>query len=117
MGSLMVGPIVAGPMADHVGWRSFWWLNVGMLGLALLMVAFMFPETKWHRLHPSEIGPSSVAVPRKKTAVDYLEDPHNRGEIQQVATATETTAGGDLETIPSTTPDPYLGKGSPNKAQ
>src|ERR1700760_500805 len=25
MGSLMVAPIISGPMADHVGWRNFWW--------------------------------------------------------------------------------------------
>jgi MFS family permease len=25
MGSLMVAPIISGPMAYHVGWRHFWW--------------------------------------------------------------------------------------------
>jgi hypothetical protein len=39
-------------MALNVGWRSFWWLNAGMLALASLLIVFIFPETKWHRLHP-----------------------------------------------------------------
>jgi len=33
-------------MAQTVGWRPFWWLNVGMLGLSIVMIIFMFPETK-----------------------------------------------------------------------
>ena len=44
MGSLMVGPIISGAMAQHAGWRSFWWFNTGVLILVLLMVVFMFPE-------------------------------------------------------------------------
>ncbi|KAF2215948.1 hypothetical protein CERZMDRAFT_109773 [Cercospora zeae-maydis SCOH1-5] len=63
MGSLMVGPIVSGSMALHVGWRSFWWLNTGLIALSLLMVIFMFPETKWHRPHPDEILTSSETNP------------------------------------------------------
>lgn len=46
MGSLMVGPIISGSMALHVGWRNFWWLNTGILAASLLMTIFMFPETK-----------------------------------------------------------------------
>lgn len=47
MGSLMVGPIISGSMSLHVGWRNFWWFNTALLGASLLMVIFMFPETKW----------------------------------------------------------------------
>jgi MFS family permease len=46
MGSLMVGPIISGSMALHVGWRNFWWLNTGIIAASLLMTIFMFPETK-----------------------------------------------------------------------
>lgn len=47
MGSLMVGPIIAGSMSYHVGWRNFWWFNTALIAASLLMVIFMFPETKW----------------------------------------------------------------------
>ncbi|EME82910.1 uncharacterized protein MYCFIDRAFT_203446 [Pseudocercospora fijiensis CIRAD86] len=56
MGSLMVGPIVSGVMDLHIGWRSFWWLNAGLLGLSILMVIFMFPETKWHPARDPWLG-------------------------------------------------------------
>jgi MFS family permease len=46
MGSLMVGPIISGSMALHVGWRNFWWFNTGILAASTIMVIFMFPETK-----------------------------------------------------------------------
>ncbi|KAI9877678.1 MAG: hypothetical protein M1830_003158 [Pleopsidium flavum] len=61
-GSLMVGPIVSGPMADHSGWRNFWWLNVALLGVTLIMLIFGFPETKWHRIHPEEMPDLSHAA-------------------------------------------------------
>lgn len=48
-GSLMVGPIISGPMAEHIGWRSFWWLNVAMHSTILVLLFFIFPETKWQR--------------------------------------------------------------------
>lgn len=44
MGSLMVGPIIAGSMSQHVGWRNFWWFNTALIAASLLMVIFMFPE-------------------------------------------------------------------------
>lgn len=52
--ALTIAKIVSGVMDLHTGWRSFWWLNVGIIGLSILMVIFMFPETKWHRAHPDE---------------------------------------------------------------
>jgi MFS family permease len=104
MGSLMVGPIVSGPMAAHVGWRSFWWLNVGLLALSILMVVFLFPETKWHR------GPLSLAE----------KEPENSGVIasetnseKEAAATTENTLAG-VETAEQ---DPWLGRGGPMKSQ
>ncbi|RLL99197.1 hypothetical protein CFD26_101285 [Aspergillus turcosus] len=103
-GSLMVGPIVSGPMTEHIGWRSFFWLNVGVLGVVLVGLIFLFPETKWHRVHPDEIQhgqepamtPSSASEPEKPVEVTQKE---------QVA----SESGADK--------DPWLGKGYPSKQQ
>lgn len=36
-------------MSDRYGWRSFWWLNVGILGFSLVYQICFLPETKWTR--------------------------------------------------------------------
>jgi len=114
MGSLMVGPIVAGAMSDHVGWRSFWWLNVGLLALTCLMVAFMFPETKYHRAHPDGLGSSpATSISNDKAAGNHTETV----EITQVQTANSLMPGNDLTQIETAARDPHLGKGRPNKQQ
>ncbi|BCS17415.1 putative MFS transporter [Aspergillus puulaauensis] len=102
-GSLMVGPIVSGPMAERVGWRNFFWLNVGLLGLALLLVVFCFPETKWSRITP--IDGSDAAL----QSSDTTSDPEKPGE----STFHENVTG---ETD-NTTPVSHVGKGTPSKQQ
>ncbi|KAJ6114260.1 Major facilitator superfamily domain general substrate transporter [Penicillium sp. IBT 16267x] len=97
-GSLMIGPIVAGPMADHISWRSFFWLNVGLLGLSLAFLVFGFPETKWHRVHPDE-----VAHVEQTPSADESEK--SIGTQQEDVRVEQHTA------------DPYLHKGFPCKKQ
>jgi hypothetical protein len=87
-------------MAEHSGWRSFFWLNVGILGLVLLLQVFLFPETKWHRVHPDEIAqvePSRPATDESKT------------EKPVEVTQQENAENGER--------DPYLHKGTPSKKQ
>ncbi|TKA82091.1 hypothetical protein B0A49_00244 [Cryomyces minteri] len=113
MGSLMVGPIISGPMADHAGWRSFWWFNVGLIGLSLLMVIFMFPETKWHRVHPDELVQTSPTPSQEKMQMGIgVED----SEKNIGRTDTHTTLPG-LTASETAARDPYLGKGGPSKLQ
>lgn len=89
-------------MAEHVGWRSFFWLNVGILGVVLLFQIFLFPETKWHRVHPDEaanerqVEPASDGEPEKPVEVTQQENVN-------VENASER--------------DPYLHRGTPSKKQ
>lgn len=113
MGSLMVAPIINGPMTARAGWRSFWWLNVGMVILSLIMVIFLFPETRWHRLHPEEIAnnvthaqPGSDAGSSEKVSVGLEGEKLNETTTNNTLVYTETAAR-----------DPHLGRGYPSKTQ
>lgn len=66
-GSLALSPVVAGLLAEHTGWRNFWWLNVALLGAAFVVSFFAFPETRWHRHRANDIQtktrhPSSTSL-------------------------------------------------------
>ncbi|KAL4936183.1 hypothetical protein BDV06DRAFT_233664 [Aspergillus oleicola] len=100
-GSLMVGPILAGSMAEHVGWRSFFWLNVGLLGLVLILQTFFFPETKWHRIHPDEAH--AEQGPDQK-----VDEADSKMEISHQENANVKAASDQY---------PYLHRGAPSKQQ
>ncbi|ODH42447.1 hypothetical protein ACO22_01192 [Paracoccidioides brasiliensis] len=108
-GALVVSPVISGPMAYHLHWRYFWWLNVGILGLVLVLLIFLFPETRWHRLHPNEIHA------RNNTSSE-------KANINITANSADTSpqAASTLEHVvetEDTDKDPYLGKGKPSMQQ
>ncbi|KAL5344125.1 major facilitator superfamily domain-containing protein [Aspergillus crustosus] len=85
-GSLMVGPIIAGPMAEHVGWRNFFWFNTALLAVVLILTIFFFPETKWVR---SRIDPREGIVssePEKQTGSTFHEDVAAEPPVSAVGT-------------------------------
>ncbi|KAK5175779.1 uncharacterized protein LTR77_000919 [Saxophila tyrrhenica] len=123
MGSLMVGPIISGSMSLHVGWRNFWWFNTALLLASFLMVVFMFPETKWHRLHPDEVlknlaeGKSVSPAGSQEKVPPPASDAKPTdmgGEIEQ--SRTQTTLN-QLSHQATAERDPWLGKGTPSKQQ
>jgi len=123
MGSLMVGPIVSGPMAQHVGWRNFWWLNVALLGLSALMVFFMFPETKFHRAHTMELSHGHLSKkPVEKIdneKIDGITPPESTVGDDGIDKAPSTAAAAQngLDNVKTADRDPYLGRGKPKKSQ
>lgn len=122
-------------MAENVGWRNFWWLNTALLGLSFVMVVFMFPETKYHRPHPDELGVTQTSSrtgvlpspsPDEKSEPTAIEDtskpaPENEAageKIQQVPTASSALPNmAGLTQEETAARDPYLGKGTPGKYQ
>ncbi|KAF1844974.1 MFS general substrate transporter [Cucurbitaria berberidis CBS 394.84] len=44
-----LGPVMAGTIAAHHRWQSFFWLETALSGVAIILVAIAFPETKYHR--------------------------------------------------------------------
>jgi MFS family permease len=44
-----LGPVMAGNIGGHYGWKSFFWLETGLSAFAIILIALTFPETKYHR--------------------------------------------------------------------
>lgn len=140
--SLMVGPIISGAMAQHLGTASFWWFNTGMLFFTFLICVFFFPETRYHR-EPSVVGgdgrkPTTAATTKTAdgTRVGVLDDGAKdspadsdrekstalqdegleEAPITPTATKRSNATGAELDNT-QTHIDPYLGRGVPNKKQ
>ncbi|KAJ6031894.1 hypothetical protein N7540_002626 [Penicillium herquei] len=109
-GSFMIGPIISGVMALHVGWRSFWWLNVA--GCALLIVGgiFLFPEIKWDRVQPADQN----NPPSSTNTNQHAQVGQATGE-REVAVQKENSHSEVAR--PEEAFDPFLHKGSPSKSQ
>ncbi|KAG9203720.1 hypothetical protein G6514_002331 [Epicoccum nigrum] len=125
MGSLMVGPIISGAMTEDLGFRSFWWLNTGIIGLSFLMVVFMFPETRFQREDlPANIPTKQHSSPDSSSEKAHATTTENTasseyGEITHIDTATSThpAATNNLVPIDTAARDPYLGAGRPARFQ
>jgi MFS family permease len=119
--SLMLSPVVCSAMAQNVGWRNFFWLNVAMRGALIIASFFFFPETKWNRgLHKHTDNDQSVNTmsitkdaehnPSKSNLEPEVEDQkiqsHHSEEFQK------TQIEGSIDHI-----DMYLGQGRPGKLQ
>jgi len=84
-GSLMVGPIISGPMALYVGWRNFWWLNSALLAFTVLCCIFLFPETKYNRSITTDNGNGLSASPPLKTSSTEIENSNSHIGRETVA--------------------------------
>ncbi|KAK7417639.1 hypothetical protein QQX98_004460 [Neonectria punicea] len=111
MGSLMIAPIIAGPMADHVGWQNFWWLNVAMTSVSIILGIFCFPETKWSRVE--EVQAEAVASDTSVKGTDQQNEHSTTHDNAEKLTATQSQP----TTQHAPDEDPYLGRGTPSKQQ
>ncbi|KAH8898239.1 MFS transporter [Thozetella sp. PMI_491] len=102
--SLMIGPIISGPMAEHTGWRSFWWFNTALLLFTLLVNVFLFPETRYNRV----LSPHS-----EKLTTGAHTNAQNASTVS-ASRLQEAESGMHPQT---THVDPALGKGKPSKLQ
>jgi hypothetical protein len=98
MGAFL-GPIMAGTIAAHHGWQSFFWLETALSGVAIILIAITFPETKYHRDH---------AV--RKTSASSSGDVSSGGETEKQMTHGDASESSSLNTAPTM-------KGRPSRAQ
>lgn len=121
-GSLMVGPIISGSMAQNLGWKSFWWLNTALLGFVCVLCIFLFPETKFNRAFAPADSTVSPSPPLKAGSAEEIEqsgisvadhaDLENKAPTQPPKELNDTTL-----THVHTHEDPWLGRGKPSKQQ
>ncbi|KAM5344376.1 hypothetical protein ACJ41O_012913 [Fusarium nematophilum] len=102
-GALIVAPIIAGAMADHAGWPSFWWLNAAMTAASLIIIIFGFPETKFSRDETAEGQPVPPDASSKVLEVEH----------QEKQKANDGSNGSEF----NVDRDPCLGKGKPSRQQ
>ena len=98
-------------MAEHAGWRSFFWLNTALLSTILILLVFFFPETVWKR--------TEICTTTTDTAPGVLK---HGGELEQVEQVGKSTV--EQKELPKDPAledpsgrDPWLGKGYPSKQQ
>jgi hypothetical protein len=105
-------------MAEYNSWRNFWWLNVALNAVIFLVALVGFPETKWHRPHPSEMTAKdpelSDASPGENATSGNAKslDAGEKGGVPSSAVDMP-----DLGHVAAAERDPWLGRGRPSKRQ
>lgn len=106
-------------MTENIGWRSFWWFNTALIAVSLIQVIFSFPETKWHRQHPSEIV--AKLTPKENTTTESPitsdAEKHNTTLTQTHTTTSTPPYLSQLTAAATADRDPQLGRGTPSKQQ
>lgn len=105
MGAFL-GPIMAGAIGGHYGWQSFFWLETALSGVSIILIAFTFPETKYHRGGPAATSNGLVQV--KDNERNSEED----NQLEKQATlATANDMGQDSSDVS------VMANGRPSRAQ
>lgn len=102
-------------MTYNIGWRSFWWLNTGLLLFSLILSIFLFPETRYHRKYKSdnEVVPPLAGGVKQETEVDPKNTSHDEGHDVEPVLSNREEGLAHIQTPQ----DPWLGRGKPGKAQ
>ncbi|KAL4796243.1 major facilitator superfamily domain-containing protein [Aspergillus venezuelensis] len=58
-----LGPLVAGFVTTGLGWRWVWWINVVVFGVAVIVVALGYEETKYVPVERGETVVSTLPLP------------------------------------------------------
>ena len=88
-----------------------------MLAVTFIGLIFLFPETKWHRVHPKELGAQkgSRSPSDEKVTAHGLEGSDT--EKSSTVNAIQDSVFNELSESATAERDPFLGKGGPSKKQ
>ncbi|KAK6828968.1 hypothetical protein RU639_003272 [Aspergillus parasiticus] len=102
---LFLGPMIAGNIVERHGWRSFFWLSLGLAAFNVITLILFFPETKYWR-PATTLGGKAEAIDEPTRTTNN--EKHDANETIQAPNDTEIQA-------PAT--NSQNGKGRPSKNQ
>ncbi|KAB8226168.1 major facilitator superfamily domain-containing protein [Aspergillus novoparasiticus] len=102
---LFLGPVIAGNIAERHGWRSFFWLSLGLAAFNIITLILFFPETKYQR-PATTLGGKAEAIDEPTRTTNN--EKHDANETIQAPKDTDIQA-------PDT--NSQNGKGRPSKNQ
>ncbi|KAF1966864.1 MFS general substrate transporter [Bimuria novae-zelandiae CBS 107.79] len=105
-----LGPVMSGSMAAHYGWKSFFWMETGLSAFAIILIAFTFPETKYHRDNAK--GDTGISKPEWDQGYSSK---HVNGQ-DSIEKQTSHTRIGSHPSVSDTALSP-LGHGRPSRQQ
>ncbi|KAH7125538.1 major facilitator superfamily domain-containing protein [Dendryphion nanum] len=103
-----LGPVMSGSIAAHYGWQSFFWLETALSAFAIFLIAFTFPETKYHRNNVAKQISPSESLQDNSVIVTSNE----AGDAEK-----QTTQTGVAESDNNSLSAALVGKGSPSRQQ
>ncbi len=75
--SMALGPLLGGALTQTVGWRSIFWINLPIGGVAILLAALFIPESKAARARPIDpVGQVLVFAALACLTYGVIEGPH-----------------------------------------
>ncbi|KAK4940470.1 hypothetical protein LTR10_019454 [Elasticomyces elasticus] len=83
---VFTGPIIAGAMGENYGWQSLFWLSLGFMGVTVVAICFLCPETKFNRTAAalSESNPATESEEVDDTFPKALEADHHLEQVPVV---------------------------------
>lgn len=97
--SSIMASIVTGPITNSLGWRYLFYILIAAIGLQLVLVFFLVPETTYHRFSIDNVGEilaPSTKLPNSEN-IECIQDPH----LEKLSNSDEQTAQVTAPDVPS----------------
>ena len=120
-----IGPIISGNIAAHISWRWFFWVCTIAQALNLIMIVFMFPETRFRRetSHFSETSSSirnTTDLEAKSEAISVFTETNTASKVTTLDDSAQKSLprsqSASIEEI-GRPANQHLHTGRPSKAQ
>ncbi|KAH7355737.1 major facilitator superfamily domain-containing protein [Pyrenochaeta sp. MPI-SDFR-AT-0127] len=98
--SSILASVVTGPISDSLGWRYLFHILIAVLGLQLLLVFFLVPETTYHR-PANDLVQEVLAVTTEGTFSDKNESIEKEVHFATLSNAVEQSTAATPTNVPA----------------